>query len=144
MIRNMQHRGTLLLLLFVLSAIGLATVQLALSPDLSPTARFLWLCALVALPLALGSGVWMGWTWTPMACVIYGTIGLALDLATVTSILGGYGGTGKMLALSGISGIVNFSLIVFGGRAFWSCLQGPPPPGSRPPNPPSPVSSSAS
>ena len=44
-----------------------------------------------------------------MACVIYGTIGLALDLATVTSILGGHGGTDKMLALSGISGIVNFS-----------------------------------
>jgi hypothetical protein len=143
MIRSMQHKGTLLLLLAALSAIGLATVQIALSPDLSPAARWLWLCVLVILPLALGSVVWMGWTWTAMACVIYGTIGLALDLATVTSILGGHGGTDKILALSGISGIVNFSLIVFGGRAFWSCLQEQPPPGSHPPNPPSPVSSSA-
>jgi hypothetical protein len=95
------------------------------------------------LPLALGSAVWMGWTWAAMACVVYGTIGLALDLATVISILGGKGETVTMLALSGISGTLNLLLVVFGGRAFWNALQGLRPPGSRPPNPPSPSSSSA-
>jgi hypothetical protein len=85
----------------------------------------------------------MGWAWAAMACVVYGTIGLALDLATVTSILSERGGTGTLLALSGLSGLFNLLLIVFGGRAFVRALQGPTPPGSRPPNPPSPFSSSA-
>ena len=139
----MQHRGTLLLLLVTLSAVGLATVQLILSPDVLPATQLLWGFVLVIVPLALGCAIWMGWTWATMACVIYGTIGLALDLATMTSILVGQGGSDSMLALSGISGTVNFLLIVFGGRAFWSCLQEPPPPESRPPNPPTPFSSSA-
>ncbi len=143
MIDAMRHRGVLLLLLVTLCTIGLVTVQTALSPDLPSAARFLWLFLLVVLPLALGAVVWVGWTWTAMACVIYGTVGLALDLATVTSILGGKGGVVSILALSGISGAANLSLIVFGGRAFWSGLQGGPPPGPHPPNPPSPFSSSA-
>ncbi len=138
----MQHRGTLLLLLVALGAIGLGTIQHSFSPDILQTTRILWMLALIVVPLALGGAVLIGWTWATMACVIYGTIGLALDLATVISILGGPEGTNGTLALSGISGTVNFLLIVFGGRAFWSCLQGSPPPESRPPNPPSPFSSS--
>ena len=96
------------------------------------------------LPLCLAGALWREWTWAGMACVVYGTIGLALDLATVISILGGKGETDRMLALSAISGALNLSLIVFGGRAFWNALQGVRPPGSHPPNPPSPSSSSAS
>ena len=143
MIRRMRHRGTLLFLLVALSAVGFGTVHEALSPNLTATARIWWGVFLVLLPLALGSAIWTEWTWAAMACVVYSTIGLALDLATVTSILGGKGGTDALLWLSGISGTLNLSLIVFGGRAFWSCLQGPRPPESPPPNPPSPSSSSA-
>jgi hypothetical protein len=139
----MQHQGTLLLLLVALGAIGLGTIQHSFSPDILQSTRILWMLALIVGPLALGGAVLIGWTWATMACVIYGTVGLALDLATVISILGGPGGTNGTLALSGISGTANFLLIVFGGRAFWSCLQGSPPPESRPPNPPSPFSSSA-
>ena len=76
-----------------------------------------------------------------MACVIYGTVGLALDLATVTSILGGKDETSTLLFFSVMSGIVNFSLILFGGRAFFHSLQGTALPVSRPPSPPSPSSS---
>ena len=65
----------------------------------------------------------MGWAWAAMACVVYGTIGLALDLATVVSILGGQEGPDLTLALSVVSGGGNFTLIVFGGRAFWTVLQ---------------------
>jgi len=143
MICEMQHRGTLLLLLVAIGAIGLGTIRHTFSPEILQTTQLLWMLALVVVPLALGGAVLIGWTWATMACVIYGTIGLALDLATVTSILGGGGGTNGILALSGISGAVNFLLIVFGGRAFWSCLQRSLPPESRPPNPPSPFSSSA-
>jgi len=139
----MHHQGPLLFLLAALSAVGLATILGAFSPDLPTAAQIGWGLFLMILPLALGSAVWIGWTWAAMACVVYGTIGLALDLATVISILGGKGETVTMLALSGISGTLNLLLVVFGGRAFWNALQGLRPPGSRPPNPPSPSSSSA-
>jgi len=76
-----------------------------------------------------------------MACVIYGTVGLALDLATVTSILGGQGETGALFIFSVMSGTVNFLLILFSGRAFLHSFQGTGLPESRPPSPPSPSSS---
>ncbi|TKB91078.1 MAG: hypothetical protein E8D41_11590 [Nitrospira sp.] len=76
-----------------------------------------------------------------MACVIYSTIGLALDLATVTSILGGKGETGTLFFFSVASGIVNFLLILFGARAFLHSFRETALPLSRPPSPPSPSSS---
>jgi hypothetical protein len=99
---------------------------------------------LLAFPIALAGLVWMGWSWTAMACVIYGTVGLALDLATVTSILGGKGETDILFFFSVMSGIVNFLLIVFGARAFLYSFQETSLPLSRPPNPPSPSSSARS
>ena len=139
----MQHQGLLLLLLAVLSAVGLGTMLSAFPSDLPIAAQIAWGLFLMFVPLGLGSGIWMRWPWTAMACVVYGTIGLALDLATMISILGGKEGADTMLTFSGISGTLNLLLVVFGGRAFWSALQGLWPPGSRPPNPPSPSSSSA-
>ena len=79
-----------------------------------------------------------------MACVIYGTVGLALDLATVASILGGQGETGALFLFSALSGILNFLLILSGGRAFLHSFQVTALPGSRPPSPPSPSSSARS
>ena len=139
----MQHQGLLLLLLVALSTVGLITILGAFSHELSTAAQGGWILFLIFLPLCLASALWREWTWAAMVCVVYSTIGLALDLATVISILGGKGGTDLMLVLSGISGALNLLLIVFGGRAFWSTLQGLRPGGSHPPNPPSPSSSSA-
>ena len=96
---------------------------------------------LIAFPIALASLVWIEWTWTVMACFIYGTVGLALDLATVTSILSEQGETGTLFLFSAMSGIVNFLLILFGGRAFLQLSLGAALPESRPPSPPSPSSS---
>ena len=97
---------------------------------------------LLAFPLTLAGLVWMGWAWTAMVCVIYGTVGLALDLATVTSILGGKGEIETLFIFSAMSGIVNLLLTLFGGRAFLQSFQGTTLPVSRPPNPQSPSSSS--
>ena len=135
----MRYTWTIIGLLAGLSLIGAQTTQL--TPAATSAGRIAWMLYLVVCPLALAGLVWIGWTWTAMACVIYGTVGLALDLATVTSILGGQAEIGTLFLFSAISGIVNFSLILFGGRAFLHSSLGTALPVSRPPNPPSPSSS---
>jgi hypothetical protein len=135
----MRHTWTLIGLLAGLCFIGANTIQLI--PASTEAARVGWMFYLLAFPLTLAGLVWMGWAWTAMVCVIYGTVGLALDLATVTNILGGKGETGSLFLFSAMSGIVNFLLLLFGGRAFFHSLQGTALPESRPPSPPSPSSS---
>jgi hypothetical protein len=135
----MRHNWTLIGLLAGLCLIGANTTQLI--PAATGAGRVAWMLYLIAFPITLAGLVWIGWTWTSMACVIYGTVGLALDLATVTSIVGGQGETGALFLLSAMSGTVNFLLILFGGRAFLHSFQGTALPESRPPSPPSPSSS---
>ena len=137
-IPSMRHTWTLIGLLAGLCLIGATTTQLI--PAATGAGRVGWMLYLIAFPLALASLVWIGWTWTAMACVIYGTVGLALDLATITSILGGQAEIGALF-FSAMSGTANFSLILFGGRAFLHAFQETALPGSRPPSPPSPSSS---
>ena len=133
----MPHRRILLLTLLTLGTVGAATLWLVLSPAAPGTPHVLWWLFLVLFPLGLATMIFMGRGWVAMVCVAYGTIGLALDLATVVSILGGREGSALALALSLVSGSANFVLIVFGGRAFWADLERRGPQGSRPPNPPS-------
>jgi len=139
-IPSMQQTRTLVSLLVGLCLIGANTTHLI--PAANDAGRIGWMLYLIAIPAALAGLVWIGWTWTAMACVVYGTVGLALDLATITSILGGSGETGALFILSALSGVVNFLLILFGGRAFFHSSLGIALPGSRPPSPPSPSSSS--
>lgn len=135
----MRHTWVPIGLLAGLCLIGATTTQL--TPAATDTGRIGWMVYLIACPAVLAGLVWFGWAWTAMACVIYGTVGLALDLATVTSILTGQGETGALLLFSVMSGIVNFLLILFGGRAFFHSSLGTALPVSRPPSPPSPSSS---
>ena len=137
----MRHTWILIRLLAGICLIGANTTKLISAA--TEAGRVGWLLYLIAFPIALAGLVWIGWTWTAMACVIYGTVGLALDFATVTSILGGQGETGPLFLFSVMSGIVNFLLILFGGRAFLHSFQATALPGSRPPNPPSPSSSAS-
>jgi len=137
----MPHRRVLLLALLTLATVGVATLLLVLSPAAPRAPHVLWWLFLVLLPLGLATVIFMRRGWAAMVCVAYGTIGLALDLATVVSILGGRDGSDLALALSLVSGSANFVMIVFGGRAFWADLERRGPQGSRPPNPPSPSSS---
>ena len=135
----MRHTWILIALLAGLCLIGATTTQLV--PAATETGRIGWMLYLLVFPLTLAGLVWMGWTWTAMACFIYGTVGLALDLATVTSILGGQGEPGALFLFSVTSGVMNFLLILFGARAFLHSFQETALPVSRPPSPPSPSSS---
>ena len=73
-----------------------------------------------------------------MVCVMYGSVGLALDLATTIQILTKDPEIMPSFLNNLISGCLNFLLILFGGRAFLDVTQAPRPQESRPPNPPSP------
>lgn len=135
----MRHSWTLIGLLAILCIIGANTIQLI--PAQTEAGRVGWMIYLLATPLTLAGLVRIGWVWTAMACVIYGTVGLALDLSTVTSILRGQGDPGGLLLLSATNGFVNLLLILVGGRAFLHSSRETALPVSRPPSPPSPSSS---
>ena len=123
-----------------LTAVGMATLFLMGQPDQAEPSRFL-MGFLIGLPLFLLVAVRLGYRWATMASVIYGTVGLALDLSTMVQLITKDQPTVAMLTANGFSGILNFLVIAFGGRAFLDVSQAPPPPGSRPPNPPFPASS---
>ena len=129
------------ILIALLAGLCLMGAPTQLVPAATEAGRIGWMLYLLVFPLTLAGLVWVGWTWTAMACVIYGTVGLALDLATVTSILGGQGETGALFLFSVMSGVMNFLLILFGARAFLHSFQETALPVSRPPSPPSPSSS---
>jgi hypothetical protein len=123
----MPHRHVLLVTLLTLATVGGATLLLAPPLTTAETHHLGWWFFLVILPLMLASVVLMGWAWAAIACVVYGTIGLALDLATAVSMLGGHERSVLTLALTVVSGSANFAMIVFGGRGFWTALQRPRP-----------------
>lgn len=130
----MTNRHLMSLLLAVLMAVAAASGALSGREAGIPV---IWVVFLYVLPLALIAGLQMRARWTVLACVMYGTVGLALDISTAVQDLTHQAAGPVSLALSGFSGLANFLLIVFGGREFldaslWS------PPADRPPNPPPP------
>lgn len=92
----------------------------------------------ILTPLTLAVLIWLHLRWAAMACVIYATVGLALDMATIIQVLTKDSELGVSLIANALSGLFNFFLIVLGGRSFLDVGQGPMPLESRPPNPPSP------
>jgi len=134
----MPHRVHLSTVLGGLGLIGLQTILLTHASFAMGLSRALWIVFLILIPLGLIGPVWMAWRWSAMACVVYGTIGLALDLATLVSIAPHLDEEMATAALSGFSGLANFFLILFGGRSFLQLPSEVSPPGSHPPNPPSP------
>lgn len=123
-----------------LTAVGMATLLFAGQPS-PPEPSPVLIGFLIGLPVFLLVTVRLGFRWATMASVIYGTVGLALDLSTMVHLVTKDQPTLAALTACGFSGLLNFLVIAFGGRAFLDVPQAPPPPGSRPPNPPFPASS---
>jgi len=97
-----------------------------------------WTGFLILVPLGLSLLVWREYVWAAMGCTFYGTVGFALDLSTVVQSVTKDSEIFLPVLHSGVSGLLNFLLIVFGWRLFLGGLRVPPPQESRPPNPPSP------
>ncbi len=120
---------------------ALLLAALMVAAALSPAGRTLvWGAFLYGLPVLLAWFLLAGHRWALMGAMMYGTIGLALDLSTVVQEVTRGDGQGTVLAASGITGLLNFLLIVLGGRGFLTLEPGARPPGARPPSPPRPSS----
>jgi uncharacterized protein involved in response to NO len=124
------------------SLLGLFVIELGiLFSENGSTAipSFSWKIAFfILLPLGLAVLIWLRFRWAAMVCVIYATVGLAMDLATIAQLPTQDQDTVHSLITSGISGLFNFLLIVFGGRWLLDVGQEQMPPKSHSPNPPSP------
>jgi len=116
---------------------GILAVNMGMLVTSTTLAGPWWIGFLVLMPLGLGVLIWRKLQWAAMACVIYGTVGFALDLSTVVQTLTKDSDLFLPVLSSGVSGLLNFLLIVFGGRSFVGAFQGPQPQESRPPSPPS-------
>jgi hypothetical protein len=117
---------------------GLILAAAATQNDARPLG---WALFLYGLPLALIGCLLAGQRWALMAAVMYGTVGLALDISTVVQGLTKPDVPQMVTIMSGVTGALNFSLIVFGGNGFLNVMSASSPPGSPRPNPPSPSSS---
>lgn len=133
------QRATVVLLitLMLLAAITRVNLQDALGSLLTHPVQngFLF-----GLPLILMGCVIAGARWALMAGVMYGTIGLALDISTLIQELSGQAARHGVLLTSGTSGVLNLLLIVIGGRGFLDVTISPRQTAGRPQerHPPSP------
>lgn len=105
-------------------------------PEASWMARLAWPAFLYGAPLVLSGFLVAGSRWALMAGVMYGTIGLALDISTVVQELTKGAGQATALLTSGLTGALSFLLILLGGRGFLSVGEASTPPGARPPSRP--------
>ena len=132
-----MNRNALVTLLAGILFVGIGSLPTGNSSAATPTQAW-WIGFLVLMPLGLAILVWLELRWAAMLCVVYATVGLALDVATTVQILTKEAEVMAPLIRSLVSGFLNFLLIVFGGRAFLNTPPAPPPLGSRPPSPPPP------
>lgn len=92
----------------------------------------------VFVPLALAILIWLKFRWAAMICVMYATVGLAMDIATLVLTLKQDSVSTVSVVNNAVSGFLYFILILLGGWSFLDVSQEPTPPESRLPNPLSP------
>lgn len=132
----MAHRTTLIILLAAL--MGASVFPQATG---SVTRTLPWEVFLLGLPLVLIGCLLANQRWALMAAVMYGTVGLALDISTIVQGFTKPDVPQTILMTSGVTTALNFLVIVFGGKGFLTVSELSSPPEFPRPNPPSPSSS---
>ncbi len=112
----MKHTAILTLLAGLL-AVNIGVLTIGADTATSPIGAWR-ICFFALVPFGLGLLVWRGFRWAVMVCVMYGTVGLAMDVATIVQILSKDPDSMLPLLNSLVSGFLNFLLILFGGRSF--------------------------
>jgi len=111
-----QAMAVLLLILMALAA--MTRVSRATDPLDTFLAHPVQNGFLFGLPLLLIAFLASGARWVLMAGVMYGTIGLAWDISTIVQELAAQAPQHSLALMSGVSGTLNFGLILVGGRGF--------------------------
>ena len=133
---NQRARIFMVFLLLALAmAAGLSHTLWEREVPPSPMGRAAWDGFLFGLPLILAGCLLASGKWAFMAGVIYGTIGLALDLSTIVLDLTHPIPQQAIVLMNGITGMLNFLLILVGGRGFLHVGSAGKPPEVRPPSP---------
>lgn len=130
----------ILLLIGLVVVAVLSRMDQGLDLQTSAKGHLLWNGFLFGIPLILAGLLAAGARWAFMAGVMYGTIGLALDIATVVQDLtrsDAQRGVLPILWTSGLTGLLNCLLILIGGRGLLDAGSSGTPRGGPPPNPPS-------
>ncbi|WP_447980188.1 hypothetical protein [Candidatus Nitrospira bockiana] len=104
-----------------------------------PTGQTVWLVFLFAAPFALAGLALLNVRWSLIGGVIYGTIGLALDISTIVQELSQAGDYTQRFWFSAVTGFVNTLVIMVAGHGFLdvgptSSLRAAPPPNPRSPS----------
>ncbi len=84
--------------------------------------------------LLLGGLVVTRQQWIVMVAVMYSTVALALDLATIVQEAGQPSPRPVIVALTLLSSLLNFLIMIFGGRCAFTVRPDERPPGGRHPN----------
>jgi len=142
-VRPMATRRLMALLLVGLAILALfQPAAQGAEPSRSIWHQLAWNGFLFWMPLILAGLLFGRARWVLMAGVMYGTIGLALDISTLVQTLIHSEPQSRLVIMSVASGLLNFLLIVLGGRAFLDVngtgTSRSTPPGAPPPSPPSP------
>ncbi len=83
-----------------------------------PTRSVIWNTFQYGMPLLIGGLCLTGQRWTFMTAVIYGTIGLALDIATLAQSVTGKPESTEFIVVIMTTGLLNFILIILGGKCL--------------------------
>ena len=81
-----------------------------------PTRSVIWNTFQFGMPLLIGAMCLTGQRWVFMTAVIYGTIGLALDIATLAQSLIEGENLVEFFIIISTTAVLNFLLIMIGGR----------------------------
>jgi hypothetical protein len=123
-----------MLLASLMLAAAAAPVASGGAPEGAARSHLIWYGFLYGVPVMLGGLLLAGQRWALMAGVMYGTIGLALDIATAVQDATGSDPHQGVLVSSGITGLINLLLIVLAGLEFLHGGSAPTPPTTRPPS----------
>jgi len=91
-----------------------------------PTRSVIWNTFQYGMPLLIGGLCLTGQRWAFMTAIIFGTIGLALDIATLAQSVTGKPESKEFIVVIMTTGLLNFILIILGGKCML-CTKEPVP-----------------
>ncbi len=138
----MEPTRPVIVLLFALVTVEASLFMLGSASSLSTIQQNVLLGFLFGLPaLLVGGLVVIRQQWIVMVAVMYSTVALALDLATIVQEASQPAPGPVVLALTLASSLLNFLIMIFGGRCALTVRPDERPPAGRLPNLQSPASS---